>query len=149
MPDTKLGYKDMKNQFKFMFIICALLSALVLNSCAPEYKLEFAIGAASAECPIDLGDGITITNIDSEDNNVVYTCIVDESDSETLVSDMDNHRIRSVMKESILSTLVNSSDPDMNEFINLVKEAKYNIVYRYIGSLSNTKVDIVIYPHEL
>lgn len=139
----------MKNQFKFMFIICALLSALVLNSCAPEYKLEFAIGTASAECPVDLGDGITITEIDSEDNNVVYTCIVDESDSETLVSDMDNHRIRSVMKESILSTLVNSSDPDMNEFINLVKEAKYNIVYRYIGSLSNAKVDIVIYPHEL
>lgn len=139
----------MKIQFKYMFFIGALLSALVMTSCGPEYKLEFAIGAASADCPIYLGDGITMTDIDSEGNNVVYTCIVDESDSETLVSDMNNHVVRSVAKESILSSLVNNPNPDMNEFINLVKEAKYNIVYRYIGSLSNEKVDIVIYPHEL
>lgn len=134
---------------KKYFLFCALIIALVLTSCSPEFKLEFQVGVASADCPVDIGDGVTITNIDTEGNNVVYTCVVDESDGETSVADFDDPFVRSVMKEASLEYIKTDSDPDTRELIRLIKDANYNIVYRYVGSHTNAKVNIIIYPHEL
>lgn len=135
---------------KKAFLFCALLSAtLVLTSCGPEVKLEYQVGVASADCPMYVDDGLTITDIDTEGNNVVYTCVVDESDGETSVADFDDSFVRSMMKESIMDYIINNQDPDVKELTKLVKAANYNVVYRYVGSHTNAKVDIVIYSHEL
>lgn len=139
----------MKNLFKKLFFISAVMGALVLASCSSGSKVEIAVGAASADCPMDLGEGLTITDIDTEGNNVVYNCVVDESDGETSVADFDDPIVRSAMKEAMMEFLLDDSDPDMKEFIDLVKDANYNIVYRFVGSHSNAKVDVVVYAHEL
>ena len=121
----------------------------MFSACTSEGRLNVLVGATSAECPMDLGDGLTITNIDTEGNNVVYTCVVDEMKSEISVADWDNSFVRSMMKEYIINDFISNPDPDMKELIQLVKEANYNFVFRYIGSHTNNKIEIVVYPYEL
>ena len=71
---------------------------MVLASCTSAGKLELAVKAVSAECPIVLDETITIVDVAIEENNVVYKCVIDEQAFEVNVSDLDDPDVKKAMK---------------------------------------------------
>jgi len=126
-----------------------MLGLLMVSACTSKTKLEIAIAAANSECPTDLGDGVTLMKMYTEADAVVYEYVCDEMESEMSVVDMEDPYVRAVLKESIIEDLKEDTDKDVIEMLNLVKDAQYNIIYRFIGSHTGHKLDITCYPHEL
>ena len=132
-------------------LITLLLLAVSLSVFAesPVSQLELAVREANVDCPFDLEDGLTITKLSTEANNVVYTCMVDEVATELTIEDMLIPEVNEVMKALLLESMQDTSDDDINEFRNLVKQARYNVVYRFINTNTGKKIDIKIYTNEL
>lgn len=134
-----------KSIFKSLLVVLLF----TLTACNPSAtKLQIAIKAANLECPMDAGNGTTVTEIFIEDNNIIYKTLLEENET-VAVENFDNEFVKSIMQASLVEYLNNQNNTEEKEFLKLVKEANYNIVYRYIGNSSNYQVDIVISPDEL
>ncbi len=132
---------------KKLFYLFALIASLTITSCTPDAKLEFAVGAASAECPIVVDEITRIVDVKTEDKNVVYECVIDEDMAGFKVSVLDNDESKIILKKECKSLL--SQNSETIEFKKIIKDANYNLKYRYIGSNSGYKFDITIYSYEL
>lgn len=131
----------------FKSILVVLLFTLTACNLSTT-KLQIAVKAANVECPIDAGNGAIVTEIYTEDNNVVYKTSVDENELVS-VADFDNEIVISLMKAAMIESIQNQNSKEEKEFIELIKGANYNLVFRYIGNSSNYQVDIVISPDEI
>ena len=132
-------------------LITLLLLAVSLSGFAesPVSLLELAVREANVDCPYDIEDGLTITKLATEANNVVYTCMVDEVVTELTIEDMRIPEVNEAMKEVLISSLKDTSDEDIKEFRDLVKQARYNVVYRFVSNRTGNETDIKIYTNEL
>lgn len=119
----------------------------MITSCTSVGKLEMAVAAASAECPMELDEVTKVVDIKTEDKNVVYECVIDEDKTGFNVSIFDDAEIKKELKKEQKSLLYQSAETI--EFAKLIKEANYNLIYRYIGSNTGYKFDITIYSYEL
>lgn len=132
---------------KKIIFVALTICALIISACTPSNKLEFEVGAASTECPFAIDEITTCVDIFTENNNVVYKCVVDET--EFTMQDLNNPDGKSALKDNMYINRLANEDQDVEDFYNMVKEAKYNIVYRYIGASTGESFDITIYNHEL
>lgn len=132
---------------KKFFYLFALIASLMITSCTSVGKLEMAVAAASAECPMELDEVTNVVDIKTEDNNVVYECVVDEDKTGFDVSLFDDVEAKKLLKKEQKSFLQHNLETI--EFVKLVKEANYNLIYRYTGSNTGYKFDITIYSYEL
>lgn len=132
-------------------LITLLLLAVSLSGFAesPVSLLELAVREANVDCPYDIEDGLTITKLATEANNVFYTCMVDEVVTELTIEDMRIPEVNEAMKEVLISSLKDTSDEDIKEFRDLVKQARYNVVYRFVSNRTGNETDIKIYTNEL
>ena len=132
-------------------LITLLLLAVSLSGFAesPVSLLELAVREANVDCPYDIEDGLTITKLATEANNVFYTCMVDEVVTELTIEDMRSPEVNEAMKEVLISSLKDTSDEDIKEFRDLVKQARYNVVYRFVSNRTGNETDIKIYTNEL
>ena len=135
---------------KILYVFVIAIS-VALTSCTPAVKLEVSIAAASAECPQTIDEYTTCLDIVTEEKNVVYKCLLDESKAGIELPDMDNKEFRKIQKRIFLDELKSNTrkDETVAELVKLCKDANYNIVYRFIGSLTDYKYDITIYAYEL
>lgn len=131
---------------KFCYVLL-LLCAMAVTACTPKARLEIEVAAANGSCPMDLGEGFTITKIETEGNNIVYECVCDEDDY--VISDFEDPEVKSVMKSVDLMLFQNNQDERTRELIRLCKDANYNIVYRYVGRITASTCDIKIFSDEL
>ena len=132
---------------KKFFCLVALIASLMITSCTPESKLEMGVAASSAECPIVVDELTKIVDIKTEGKNVVYECVIDEDLTGTDISVLDDVEIKKELKKEYKSFL--RQNPEIVEFVKLVKDANYNVIYRHVGSNSCSKFDIIIYSYEL
>ena len=132
----------------YVFVIAILV---VLTSCTPAGKLEVAIAAASAECPMVIDEYTTCIDIVTEGKEVVYKYLLNESKAGFELPDMDSNEFRKIQKRIFLDELKSNAKKDetVAELVKLCKEANYNIVYRFIGSLTDYKYNITVYAYEL
>ncbi|MBR6018303.1 MAG: hypothetical protein IK073_06750 [Paludibacteraceae bacterium] len=137
----------MKNLVKKLMFASVMISALVLTACSSGSKLEMGVAAANKQCPMELGGGMAITSIATEGSSVVYTCEVDGSAGIT-VSAFAMPEVQTAMKTAMVESL-KSDESDTKELIEMVKEANYSLIYRFVSTDSDEKVDIVITPEEL
>lgn len=136
----------MKKTILFLLLFAASFSVFATS---PVSQLELAVREANTDCPYDIDDGLTITKLATEANNVVYTCMMDEVVTELTIEDMRIPEVNDAMKQVLLQSIKDTSDDDIKEFRNLVKQARYNIVYRFISTKSGNETDIKIYSNEL
>ena len=136
---------------KKILYVFVIAFSVILASCTPAGKLEVAIAAASAECPKVIDEYTTCIDIVSEGKEVVYKYLLDESKAGFELPNIDNKESRKIQKILILDELKSNARNDENaaELVKLCKEANYNIVYRFIGSLTDHKYNITIYAYEL
>lgn len=119
----------------------------MITSCTSVGKLEVAVAAASAECPIVLDEATKVVDIKTEDKNVVYECVIDEDIAGSDISVLDNVEIKKLLKKEYKSLF--TQDSEAIEFSKMIKDANYNLIIRFIGSNSGHKFDITIYSYEL
>ena len=134
----------MKN---FFYACVMMLLSLVATSCTSETKLEIAIAASDEECPMVVDEFTTLTHITTEDNNVVYECVIKEKDFK--LKELDSSELREELKMEMKSNFLDQNDSDIQEFKKLIREAKYNVVFRYIGENTGYTFDIKIFNHEI
>ena len=125
------------------FILCV---ALVCSACTSESKLQIAAAAADMECPIDCGPGMEITSVDVQGGDLVYTCEVNESISGVYdLQLLDSPVVKQATKEALFSQ--NSSE--VQELIEILKDANADIKFKYYGVESGETVTITIHDYEL
>ena len=152
---------------KVVFIIAMLTASLTFFSCSDESKLEMVIEEANKDLPMKVEEGVVVTSILKEGNDVVYVCTLDEEIlmGETLDdSDVDNLKkilqeykaqnpkewksIEKEMKEGIISEL--EDDYDAKELTKLIKSVKGSLKYRVKGKHTKMKLfDVTIETEDL
>lgn len=135
----------MKNFLMAVAVIAC--TALCLFSCTSKDQLKIAVEVAAADCPEDLGDGITMKDILLENGDVVYICEMDEEYYD--IEGCNDPLIQASMKASIMEFIYNNEDASIDEFINIVKKSEADIIYRCVGNVSGDGFDIVIDNSEL
>lgn len=135
----------MKNFLMAVAVIAC--TAMCLFSCTSKDQLKIAVEVAAADCPEDLGDGITMKDILLENGDVVYICEMDEEYYD--IEGCNDPLIQASMKASIMEFIYNNEDASIDEFINIVKESEADIIYRCVGNVSGDGFDIVIDNSEL
>ena len=135
----------MKNFLMAVAVIAC--TAMCLFSCTSKDQLKIAVEVAAADCPEDLGDGITMKDILLENGDVVYICEMDEEYYD--IEGCNDPLIQASMKASIMEFIYNNEDASIDEFINIVKESEADIIYRCVGNVSGDRFDIVIDNSEL
>ena len=130
----------MKNFLMAVAVIAC--TAMCLFSCTSKDQLKIAVEVAAADCPEDLGDGITMKDILLENGDVVYICEMDEEYYD--IEGCNDPLIQASWKASIMEFIYNNEDASIDEFINIVKESEADIIYRCVGNVSGDGFDIVI-----
>ena len=102
-------------------------------------ELEKYIIAQKKTLPIVITDGITMTDIVLDGNNLVFTAEIEGA----IPSDY-TQQIIDDLKEQILSSGV------LNEDLNRIfREYGYGVIYSYVNEYEEALYKIHIYPHEL
>ncbi len=117
-------------------------------SCSKKAELKLGVAMASRECPMEIEEGIVVTEITMEGDDVVYVCEIDD-DEEMMVCDMDDPFVKAIMKEAILAGLTYESDSETKDFIELIKDTESTIVYRMKGTYSGCEMSIPVRYTEL
>lgn len=108
-------------------------------------QIEISVAVASSQCPMKVDDCTTVTEVLLEGNNVVYKCLINETNLGSSVSNFKNADVKKIMK----AAMVESLRQEASDLVKMCKDGNFNIVYRYIGSKSGSKVDIKIKASEL
>lgn len=125
-----------------LILVCMLLMSV--SSCSKS-KLAIAAAAANAECPEQIEEGLTMTEVKLEDGDLVYIVELDEA-----VGSINELKLGAAfLKPVMVAQFRATNDPDIAEMVNLVKEAKADIIYRFIGSQSEKQFDMTISHSEL
>ena len=126
-------------------IICTMLC---LFSCTSKDALTIAVEACADECPMDLGNGLVMTDITIENGDVVYYYEMDE-DYYEIAGIIAEPLIQESMKTALLESLESNTDPDLENFLLIARKSNADIIYRYKGNKSGDGFDIVIDNSEL
>lgn len=140
-------------QIEHMISVVILIVAILCSSCTNMQKkksetyLRTAMQELRSDLPSTIDEVTTLVEVSMEGSNFVYTYYVnDYADGMLLLQAWDiNDTKNGILQNARLSLY----DDDYSEFIKAVKQAGYNLVYRYISQYSGYSLDIVVYPSEL
>ena len=123
-------------------ILLTAIALLSVQSCnMGEAVLQAAIKAANEQCPNDMGDGMVMTEIGYDGQNVVYSI---SCDAETYYLEQD--LVTEEMKQSMIDELLTNeaSDKNVKTFLTLVRKANAGITYHYFVPGTDQTMDVAI-----
>lgn len=132
-----------------LFLSIVSVAAMMTSCLTPEQKMQKSIEAANKECPMDLGGGLTMASVTSEDNNLISTFEVNEETMGISVKLWNMPEVKDAMKKSMVELYKNGSNKDVTELSKMCKEANYNLVFRFEGKPSGEVVEITVNADEL
>lgn len=153
--DVNLRYKILGNQSKAIAVIDVTsqeLKDFMTNidgkPHALDHKLlDLQVQLANINLPQKIEDGMLITQITQEGNNVVYKLSVDE---EVLGNDVNIlSKVRDEIKPEMTRSLQAEDDVALTRFEQLLKKLQYGLIYRFCGNHSGHTVDITFSPEEI
>lgn len=118
--------------------------AFTFASCN-ESKLQVAVDAANKDCPLDLGEDMTVMAVYIENKFVVYDMDIDED--ELPISLIRNSK--GAIKDAMLESFVFSDAMDNKELLEICRDTNTGIIYRMRNPGSDETCDIKIYADEL
>lgn len=153
--DVDLRYKMLGSQSKAIVIIDVTsqeLKDFMANidgkPHALDYKLlDLQVQLANTNLPQKIEDGMLITQITQEGNNVVYKLSVDEELLGNDVNILD--RVKDQLKSDITRSLQSEDDLALTRFEQLLKKLQYGLIYRFCGNHSGHFVDVTFSPEEI
>jgi hypothetical protein len=115
---------------RLFLALVAALSILCVSSCNLSEKIiEVTVEQAQASCPMDLGNGLTITGVRYADGYVtyVYQCEEDSFDYDLIMDQNDK------MKEAVVEELRGQAEADksVKAFLEALKKSGTGLIYQY------------------
>jgi len=132
-----------------LFLSIVSVAAMMTSCLTPEQKIEKNVAKANKECPVEMGNGMTMVSMVIEDNNVITTCEVNEETLGMSIAIWNTPEVYNAMKKSVTDLYRNGEDKDVAALTNMCKEANYNIIFRFLGKPSGEKVEFTINADEL
>ncbi len=126
-----------------LFTLLMTVFVIALSSCSKQSELQKTCEEANKECPIQADYGMTITSINYDGKNVVYTVDVDEAvygEDAIAQFNMVKDQMAAAMNESVKQ----GGDDDIAKMMKLCKEADANLVFNYVGKPSGQSMSIEI-----
>lgn len=103
--------------------------------------IEEDVRNSNRDCPFDVGNGITVTNIKIIGNYILYTLGCDEN----IVSIDIMNKIKMTTKKDLIESL----REDNRDFVELLKEGGIGVIYKYVGNTSGDVCTVKINASEL
>lgn len=142
--DLKVSFSDGKgNSHYILFKADELKSAINNNVSDPNLMLQSMADNARLQTPQIIDEGIVMTDVYLDENNLVYEYRCDES-----LYDIDQmNLIADELRQSTLSEIVD--DPVISRIAQLLKQTNRKLMYKYIGQTSKKDFSIIISPNEI
>lgn len=135
----------MKTLSKVFTVLSIMVMALAMQSCGRITANSIA-EELNKKCPINLGDGVELTSVTAEANNVVYLYSVELSE-EYDVDDIISDESKPAAVQSLLQSA--KTDKEAQELVDLCKTVDMNIIYRYKNLTTGNVKDLVIASSDL
>lgn len=138
--------KSSEDKVEIVFSDDELKTCLEDETTTPEDKLKSLLQSTNLQFPMDLQNGMVITQCILEGNMVFYIFEIDED-----VYDMKmlNKQLESgIGKQNIILTL-KSSDDMTKKFVDAIVNANKGLGYRYVGTTSGKAVEVTLTNDEL
>lgn len=115
---------------RLFLALMAALSILCVSSCNLSEKIiEVTVDQAQASCPMDLGNGLTITGVQYAGGYVtyVYQCEEDSFDYDPIMDQNDE------MKEAVVEELRGQAEADksVKAFVEALRKSETGLIYQY------------------
>lgn len=136
----------MKKNLIYSLLIA--IFAITLSACSSaNSQLEQACKEVNKMLPMDLGSGMTMTDLQIENDNMVYTITCEESfTGPEFISILNENK--ETMKEGIVQGLVNGNS-DQKKVVELCKEANIGLVFDFVGYPSGQKCSVNVPAQDL
>ena len=144
-PARTSMYKNMK-KFLFFFLAAALSLATVTSCNVSDAFIQATVKAGNASCPLDMGNGMTMTKIDYSGSYVTYIYECDEN-----LYSPSQDKATPELKQELISSLRTSAstDPSVKQFLDALKKNGTGIIYHYYAPGSPSTMDVIIESPEL
>ena len=133
---------------KLFLALAAALPILCVSSCDLSEKIiEISVNQAKASCPMDLGDGLSMVDVQYADGYVTYVYQCDEdSYSYDLIMDQNDE-----MKEAVVEELRGQAEKDksIKAFLEALKKSGTGLIYQYNIPDADAPAEIQVESDEL
>ena len=133
---------------RILLAVVAALSVMAVSSCNFSEKfIQLSIDQVKASCPMDVDEGLTMTDVNLIDGYVtyVYQCNEDVYDYDVLTSQ------KPVVKDAVIAELRSQSETDKNvkAFLAALKQSKTGLIYQYNIPGAEAPVEVQVEYTEL
>lgn len=142
------SFNSFSKQVLWGSFFCCLF---VLTSCIEKGArklLEITVTETNSSCPMEIEEGMTMTKVFLEGENVVYQYEITQKEGEDLYAEFFAGETFQETKESILSEL-KADDKDLQAFVTLCVKSGVGIIYKYSEPATGRQLDIPISAEEL
>ena len=115
---------------KLLLAVVAALSLMTVSSCNfTEKFLKLSVDQLKANCPMEVDEGLTMTDVHISGDYVIY---VYQCDEELYDADMLTER-KDAVKEAVLAELQGQAETDKNvkAFVSALKQSQTGLIYQY------------------
>ena len=115
---------------RLLLAVVAALSLMTVSSCNfTEKFLKLSVDQLKANCPMEVDEGLTMTDVHISGDYVVY---VYQCDEELYDADMRTER-KDAVKEAVLAELQGQAETDKNvkAFVSALKQSQTGLIYQY------------------
>ena len=121
---------------------------MTVSSCNFSEKfIQLSLDQVKASCPMDVDDGLTMTDVNLIDGYVTYVYQCDENvyDFDVLTSQ------KPVVKEAVMAELKGQAETDKNvkAFLAALKQSKTGLIYQYNIPGAEAPVEVQVEYTEL
>ena len=133
-------------KFLLFFLVASLSLATVTSCNVTDAFIQATVEAGNASCPMDMGNGMTMTRINYSGPYVTYFYECDEN-----MYFPSRDKATPELKQELISSLRTraSTDPSVKQFLDALKKNGTGIIYHYYAPGSPSTMDIIIESPEL
>lgn len=133
---------------RLLLAVVAALSLLTVSSCNFSEKfIQLSVDQVKASCPMDVDEGLTMTDVNLVDGYVtyVYQCADSVYDFNVLTNQ------KPTVKEAVIAELKGQAETDKNvkAFLSALKQSETGLIYQYIIPGAEAPVEVQIEHDEL
>ena len=133
---------------RILLAVVAALSVMAVSSCNFSEKfIQLSIDQVKASCPMDVDEGLTMTDVNLIDGYVkyVYQCNEDAYDYDALTNQ------KPAVKDAIIAELTGQAETDksVKAFLTALKQSETGLIYQYNIPGAEAPVEVQIEFDEL
>jgi hypothetical protein len=133
---------------RLILAFVAALSLLAVSSCNFSEKfIQLSIDQVKASCPMDVDEGLTMTDVNLLNGYVTY---VYQCDEEVYDFDILTNQ-KPAVKEAVIAELKGQAETDKNvkAFLSALKQSETGLIYQYNIPGAEAPVEVQIEHDEL